>query len=203
MTRVLVATRNAGKFRELVPMLSAGGWQAIDLPTAGVVEAPHEAAMESHSTFEANALAKARHFFSISGIPTLADDSGLCIDALDGRPGVHSKRWSGRADLDGHVLDEANNAMLLAALAPSDPRGAAYVCAAAYVDDDDEVVCRGETRGRLLLAPRGEGGFGYDPYFWSAELAATFAEVTREEKARVSHRARAVSAILEALRARR
>jgi XTP/dITP diphosphohydrolase len=201
--RILVATRNAGKLRELVPMLLAGGWQPVELAAAGIVEAPHEAAIESHETFEANALAKARHFFSLSGIPTLADDSGLCVDALGGRPGVRSRRWSGRDDLEGRALDEANNAMLQAALGPDDPRGGAYVCAAAFVDAEDEVVCRAETRGTLLREPRGTGGFGYDPYFLSDELGATFAEGAPEEKARVSHRARAVDAIVAALRARR
>lgn len=203
MTRILVATRNAGKLRELVPMLEAEGWQAIDLSTAGIVEAPHEDAIESHETFEANALAKARHFFSISGIPTLADDSGLCVDALGGRPGVHSKRWSGRDDLAGPALDEANNAKLLASLPSGAPRGAGYVCAAAFVDAEDEIVRRGEVRGTIVDMPRGTGGFGYDPYFEADELGATFAEVSREAKARVSHRARAVAAILASLRARR
>lgn len=201
--RILVATRNAGKLRELVPMLRAAGWQPVDLATAGIVEASHEAGIESHGSFEANALAKARHFFSIGGIPTLADDSGLCVDALGGRPGVRSKRWSGRDDLEGRALDDANNAMLLSSLRPEDPRGGAYVCAAAFVDADDEVVGRGETRGMLLSQPRGAGGFGYDPYFLSDELGATFAEVSREAKARVSHRGRAVAAVLAALASRR
>ncbi len=203
MSRILVATRNRGKLRELLPLLEADGWEPVDLSAAGIVEAPAEDAIESHATFEANALAKARHFFAISGLPALADDSGLCVDALGGEPGVRSKRWSGRADLSGRALDEANNAKLLASLRSCDVRGAGYVCAAAYVDADDEIVRRGETRGVVLEAPRGSGGFGYDPYFLSDELGATFAEVSRDEKARVSHRARAVAAILLSLRARR
>ncbi|MBK6488014.1 MAG: non-canonical purine NTP pyrophosphatase [Gemmatimonadetes bacterium] len=203
MRRVLVATRSAGKLRELAPLLSEAGVHAIDLATAGIVEAPYEAAIESHETFEANALAKARYFAGRSGLPTLADDSGLCVDALGGRPGVRSKRWSGRLDLSGDALDAANNAMLASELsdldAGRDARGAAYVCAMAYVDDEREVVRRGETRGEVLVEPRGAGGFGYDPYFWSVDLGRSFAEVTREEKARVSHRARALAAILRAL----
>lgn len=206
MSRILVATRNRGKLRELLPLLESDGWEPIDLSAAGIVEAPAEDAIESHATFEANALAKARHFFAISGLPTLADDSGLSVDALGGEPGVRSKRWSGRADLAGPALDQANNAKLLGALAALGThagRGAGYVCAAAYVDADDEIVTRGETRGVLLDAPRGSGGFGYDPLFLSDDLGATFAEVSRDEKARVSHRARAVAAILASLRARR
>ncbi|MCC6928688.1 MAG: non-canonical purine NTP pyrophosphatase [Gemmatimonadaceae bacterium] len=197
--RLLLATRSAGKLRELAPLLREAGYVPVDLETAGIPEAPTESAIEAHDTFEANALAKARHFFAVSGIPTLADDSGLCVDALGGRPGVRSKRWSARHDLTGQALDDANNAALLAALTADMSRAAAYVCAAAYVDDDGELVRRGEVRGTILAEARGTGGFGYDPYFLSHELEQTFAEVTREEKARVSHRARAVRAVLSAL----
>ncbi len=203
MTRLLVATRSAGKLRELAPLLRAAGYTPIDLETAGIAEAQAEEAIEGHDTFEANALAKARHFFALSGIPTLADDSGLCVDALGGRPGVHSKRWSGRPDLRGQALDDANNALLLASLGDGEGRGAGYVCAAAFVDEERELVRRGETRGQIERAPRGAGGFGYDPLFRSDELGRTFAEVTREEKAAVSHRGRAVQAILDALGPRR
>lgn len=196
-----MATRSAGKLRELLPLLAEAGVHAIDLSTAGIVEAPFEDAIESHATFEANALAKARYFAGISGLPTLADDSGLCVDALGGRPGVRSKRWSGRVDLSGDALDAANNAVLVSEMSARDVRGASYVCAAAYVDDDQELVRRAETRGELLVEPRGGGGFGYDPHFWSVELGRSFAELTREEKACVSHRARAVAAILRDLAA--
>lgn len=199
MPRLLVATRSAGKLRELAPLLRAAGYVPIDLETAGIPEAPAEEAIEGHDSFESNALAKARHFFAVSGIPTLADDSGLCVDALGGGPGVRSKRWSGRADLRGQALDDANNAMLLAALGAGVPRTAGYVCAAAYVDDAREIVRRGETRGQIELAPRGRGGFGYDPLFRSDELGRTFGEVTREEKEAVSHRGRAVRSVLDAL----
>jgi XTP/dITP diphosphohydrolase len=196
---LLVATRSAGKLRELAPLIRAAGFHPVTLDAAGIAETAHEGAIEMHDTFEANALAKARHFHASSGIPTLADDSGLCVDALGGRPGVHSRRWSGRTDLRGQAQDDANNAMLLAALPPGAPRGAAYVCAAAYVDDEREVVRLGTVRGRILDAARGAGGFGYDPYFFSEELGRGFGEVTGAEKATVSHRARAVGALLEAL----
>ena len=203
MTRLLVATRSLGKLRELLPMLRAAGYTPIDLETAGIAEAPVEDAIEAHDTFEANALAKARHFHAISGLPTLADDSGLCVDALGGRPGVRSKRWSGRSDLSGQPLDDANNSMLQEALTPGLARGAGYVCAAAFVDGEGELVRRGETRGEIVHVAQGSGGFGYDPFFRSDELGRTFAEVSREEKATVSHRARAVRGLLEALESRR
>jgi len=197
--RLLVATRSAGKLRELAPLLRAAGFHPVTLDAAGLPETAHEAAIESHDTFEANALAKARHFHAISGMPTLADDSGLCVDALGGRPGVRSRRWSGRTDLEGAALDDANNALLLASLPCGAPRGAAYVCAAAYVDEAHEVVRVGSVRGEILEAARGREGFGYDPYFFSVELGRAFGEVTRDEKATVSHRARAVAALLASL----
>jgi len=203
MTRLLVATRSAGKLRELLPLLQEAGFTPIDLETAGVPVAPSEDAIESHETFEANALAKARHFFAISGMPTLADDSGLCVDALGGAPGVHSKRWSGATALVGQALDEANNAKLLDALGAGADRRAKYVCAAAYVDEDLEFVRRGESRGEILRVRSGDQGFGYDPFFFSAELHRAFGAVSRDEKATVSHRARAVRAVLDAVRARR
>lgn len=215
MRRLLVATRSAGKLRELAPLLRSAGFTPVNLETAGIPEAPCEDAIEGHDTFEANALAKARHFFAISGLPTLADDSGLCVDALGGAPGVRSKRWSGAAALrgaaalTGAALDAANNARLLAALGAPGSSGAGcvrtarYVCAAAYVDEEGELVRRGETAGRIEGAPRGSGGFGYDPLFWSDDLGKTFGEATREEKEGVSHRGRAVRGVLAALAARR
>jgi len=201
--RLLVATRSVGKRRELWPLLEAYGVSPIDLDAAGVVEMAHEAEVECHETFEGNALAKGRYFYGVSGLATLAEDSGLCVLALGGRPGVRSRRWSGRADLSGPALDEANNAQLLAELAGAGDRRASYVCVAVVVDEDGEVIGRGETRGTILEAPRGTGGFGYDPLFCSGELGRSFAEVSQEAKGEVSHRARAVSAVLAGLRGRR
>jgi len=203
--RVLLATRSMGKRREIEPMLCAQGWVVLDLAAAGCDERPEdEERLEGASTFAANALAKARHFHARSGLPTVADDSGLACDALDGAPGVRSKRWSARPDLTGRSLDEANNALLLRALAEAARRGAAsrvarYVCAAAYVDGVRAEVAQGETAGRILDGPAGTEGFGYDPLFWSDELQASFGFVSREEKARVSHRARAIAALLKKL----
>ena len=194
--RVLLATRSAGKLRELQPMFAAAGYEAIDLVAAGIPEQPNEDALESAATFEENALIKARHFHRLSGWPTVADDSGIAVDALGGAPGVRSKRWSGRDDLTGQALDDANNALLLERLGEAPNRAARYVCAAALCDGAREIVERGETEGAITRAPRGTGGFGYDPYFESSELGRTFGEVSLAEKARVSHRARAFAKLL-------
>jgi XTP/dITP diphosphohydrolase len=199
---VLVATRSAGKLRELRPLFERAGFTVVDLAEHGIDHEAAEDELERFETFEDNALAKARYFYEVSGgIATVADDSGLVVTALGGAPGVRSKRWSGRDDLGGRELDEANNAKLMSALAGGADRSAKYVCAAAFVGLDGEVVRLGETEGTLLAAPRGTGGFGYDPYFASRELGGrTFAEASREEKERVSHRGRAFRRLLEVLR---
>jgi len=200
---LLVATRSAGKLRELRPLLERAGFSPVDLPTVGIPEMPDEDALECFDTFEENALAKARHFHRVSGgLPTVADDSGLSVDALGGAPGVRSKRWSGRDDLRGQALDDANNAHLLAALERLEQRAARYICAAAFVDRSREVVARGETAGRITRVPSGRNGFGYDPYFESDELRMTFGQATREAKEAVSHRGRAFRALVAALERR-
>lgn len=184
-------------------MFEAAGLAVMDLHEAGFRESPQEEALEVFASFEENARAKARYFAAQWDGPVVADDSGLEVAALGGAPGVRSKRWSGRSDLSGQALDEANNAFLLATLAPHTDRRARYVCVAAYRRGETEIVTRGETSGRILATPRGQGGFGYDPYFLSDELGQTFAECDREEKARVSHRGRAFSAMIAQLRAQR
>ena len=194
--RILLATRSAGKLRELRPKFADAGFDVLDLRDAGIAERPDEESLESAETFEENALLKARYFAALSGLPTVADDSGIEVDALGGAPGVRSKRWSGRADLSGQPLDDANNALLLERLADAKSRRARYVCAAALREGDVELVERGETAGVITRAPRGQGGFGYDPYFESVELGRTFGEVSSGEKARVSHRARAFAKLL-------
>jgi len=180
-------------------MFADAGLTVIDLGAAGVPEMPDEADVERFETFEENALAKARHFFALTELATLADDSGLEVAALGGRPGVRSKRWSERADLDGPELDRANNAKLLGALRDEPDRRARYVCVAAYAGPGRELLRRGETEGRILEEPRGVGGFGYDPYFLSDDLGQSFGEASREDKERVSHRGRAFRALLQAL----
>jgi len=214
---VVVATRNGGKLAELAPMIAAAGFDAISLDAAGVSPSAVEDELECFDTFEENALAKARYFFArAAGRPVLADDSGLAVDALDGAPGVRSKRWSAllaaaaapaatRAGASAPALsastDAANNRALLDALARAGERGvhdrrARFVCVATIVWSGGAVSGRGEATGRILDGARGAGGFGYDPLFRSDELGKTFAEATREEKAIVSHRARAVGEVL-------
>jgi XTP/dITP diphosphohydrolase len=198
-SRALLATRSAGKLRELLPLFKAHGLDVIDLAAAGIVETADEDALEVFATFEENALAKARYFWRRSRRPTFADDSGLEVNALDEAPGVLSKRWSGRSDLTGQALDDENNRLLLERLRGASDRRARYVCAAAYVDGDRELVCRGETTGRIAESPSGANGFGYDPHFVSSELGRTFGEATREAKERVSHRGRAFRVLLSRL----
>lgn len=196
---ILLATRSAGKLRELRPLFAEHGIDVVDLDDIGLPESGSEDALEAFDTFEANALAKARYFHGVTGRATVADDSGLSVVALGGRPGVLSKRWSGRIDLTGQALDDENNRLLLEKLAGVPDRRASYVCAAAYVDGGREIVRRGEVSGTIVDDARGSGGFGYDPYFVADELGRTFGEVSREEKARVSHRARAFRALLAEL----
>jgi XTP/dITP diphosphohydrolase len=195
---LLLATRSAGKIRELRAMFAEAGMEVTDLNAVGVPESSAEDDLEIGSTYEENALAKARHFHRVTGLPTVADDSGIEVAALGGAPGVHSKRWSG-VPLTGEALDRANNELLLRRLGDTENRAARYVCVAAYCDSNEEFVERGETRGRVTRLPRGTGGFGYDPYFESDEIGCTFGEITMTEKARVSHRARAFGRLLQRL----
>jgi len=203
---VLVATRSAGKVRELRPIFAAFGVPTVSLEELGIDVEPAEEEIERFATFEENALAKARYFYEVSGgIATVADDSGLEVLALGGAPGVRSKRWS--RDLAGGALggptsgnvDAANNATLVRAVAGLDDRRARYVCAAAFVTLGRELVRRGEVAGSIVTEPRGQGGFGYDPYFLAAELGRTFGEATLTDKEQVSHRGRAFRALLEAV----
>ncbi|HEY0995161.1 MAG TPA: RdgB/HAM1 family non-canonical purine NTP pyrophosphatase [Gemmatimonadaceae bacterium] len=196
---ILLATRSAGKLRELRPLFAAAGLEVHDLEEMGIEEGDHEHGLEAFDTFEENALAKARHFHALTGRRVVADDSGLEVEALAGAPGVRSKRWSGRPGLTGTALDEANNTLLQRSLAGVADRRARYVCVAAYVDGARELVFRGEVRGTIASTRSGSGGFGYDPYFIADESGRSFGDMTREEKARISHRGRAFAALLEAL----
>jgi XTP/dITP diphosphohydrolase len=207
--RFLLATRSEGKLRELREIFSEFGLEAVDLATLGVPETARENNLEEFETFEENALAKARYFFDLNGgIPTFGDDSGMVVDALNGEPGVYSKRWSGREDLERFELDAANNAKLVARMRTARAeQGSAfsdtgrYISVAAFKDARGEVTRRGEIEGRVLTIPRGTGGFGYDPYFEAPELGGTFAESSIKNTAAGSHRARAFRALLGALRA--
>lgn len=193
---LLVATRNHGKLMELVPMIAAAGFRAMSLDDCAIADDPLEDGLEQFETFEENALAKAHYFFARSnGIAVLADDSGLVVEALDGEPGVRSKRWSG-SGASGVALESENNVKLLSALEGNGSRRARFVCAAAVVSATGTWVARGENSGRILERASGTSGFGYDPLFWSDALGKTFADATLEEKSQVSHRARAVAAVL-------
>jgi XTP/dITP diphosphohydrolase len=198
-TTILLGTRSDGKLRELRPLFAGVGMRVVSLDEIGLAETADEDALECHDTFEANALAKARYFAARSGgMPTVADDSGLVVSALDGEPGVRSKRWSGSAAV-GRELDAANNALLQQRLGGVVDRSARFVCAAALVYGGREVVCRGETLGHILDEPAGAGGFGYDPYFLSTDLGVSFAVASIAEKERVSHRGRAFAALVAEL----
>jgi len=196
---LLVATRNRKKLVELHRVLDTAGVSGVTLLSLTDVPAFDEAP-ETGATFEENALAKARDAHTATGLPSVADDSGLEVDALNGMPGVLSARWSGR-----HGDDDANTALLLGQLAdvPDERRGAAFVSACALVHgpaDDDAVVVRGEWRGAIVRAPRGDGGFGYDPVFLPDGSARTAAELSPQEKDAASHRGRALALLLPALR---
>lgn len=207
--RFLLATRSAGKLRELREIFSGFDLEVVDLSGLGIAETSAEDDLERYDNFEDNALAKARYFYELSGgLPTFGDDSGMCVDALHGEPGVYSKRWSGREDLDRTALDDANNAKLVTRMQDAlrdDPDGytdsARYISVAAFKDAAGERLQRGEIEGRVVLSPRGSGGFGYDPHFEVPELGGTYAEFSVENKAALSHRARAFRALLAALRA--
>ena len=190
--RLVVATGNFGKLREM-RILLGDRFDVVSMQELGL--APD--IDENGDTFEANALIKAEALMKLTGCATIADDSGLEVDALGGRPGVYSARYSGV-----HGDDEANNDKLLEELrdVPDEKRTARYGCAMALCRPGREpVVARGTCEGRILRERRGEGGFGYDPLFLSADFDKTFAEATMEEKNAVSHRARAIKALLELL----
>lgn len=193
---VLLATRNAHKLAELRRILSVEGIDGLTvLGLADVQQFPE--APETAATFEENALAKARDAFAATGLPAIADDSGIAVDALNGMPGVLSARWAGSAKDDG-----ANLRLLLDQLTdvPDERRGAAFVCSAALVTPDDEVVVRAEWTGRVAREPHGANGFGYDPIFVPDGHQVTSAQLAPEEKDRLSHRGSALRLLLPRLR---
>ena len=198
--RLLVATRNPGKVRELRDILAGyPQLELVGLEDLGVPESPDEDAVEAFETFEENALAKARYYAAITGTLTLADDSGICVDALGGAPGVRSRRFAGEVEARGTGQDEANNRHLLRLLAdvPPEARTARYVCAAALAGEGWDEVFVGTCDGVVLDGPRGTGGFGYDPLFFYPPLQQTLAELPAEEKFAVSHRGKALRAMIE------
>lgn len=188
MTSVVLASRNRKKLAELRRVLAplVPGIEVLGLDDV----APFDEPAETEPTFEGNALIKAHACFAATGLPSLADDSGICVDALNGMPGVLSARWSGAGD-------HANNQLLLTQLAdvPDERRGAAFVAAVALVWPGGEIVETGRMPGRILHAAQGNGGFGYDPLFAADGHELSNAELTPEQKDAISHRGRALRAL--------
>jgi len=192
MTRIVLASANAGKLREFHTLLADTGLEVIGQGELGI-----EAADEPHPTFIENALAKARHASARSGLPALADDSGLCVDALGGEPGVRSARFAGPG-----ATDAANNAELLRRLESVRDRQAHYVCVLVAVrapQDPEPLVADARWHGEILSERRGSSGFGYDPLFLLPTHGRTAAELTREEKNRISHRGLALRILVQQL----
>ncbi len=198
MSKVVLASNNAGKLKEFSAILSLAGVDMIPQGELGVPEAD-----EPYSTFVENALTKARNASRITGLPALADDSGLCVTALDGAPGVLSARF---ASLDGgEKSDLANNRHLVNLLATADDRSACYVAVLVYIrsaDDPMPIIAQGTWWGRIIDLPKGTNGFGYDAHFYVPDLAKTVAELDPAVKNRCSHRAQALKDLLHALRDR-
>ncbi len=194
---VLVATRSPHKLQEIRELLSDSPYEVVSLEELGEEERAEEEQIERFDSFEENALAKARYFHARTGRFTMADDSGLCVDALDGRPGVHTKRFAPEQLARRWGRAEANNRYLLEKLhgVPDEERTARYRCAIAAYDGSRSLIWTGRVEGRIAGDPRGTGGFGYDPLFIVPEYGKTFAELPAEVKNSMSHRARALEQV--------
>ena len=191
--KLVIASNNPGKLREIGQILAPLGIEVIPQSELGVSEAD-----EPHATFVENALAKARHAACRSGLPALADDSGICVDALGGAPGVVSARFAGEPK-----SDERNNRKLVELIGRENDRSAHYYCVMVLMrhgDDPQPLIAEGEWHGRILTAPRGSGGFGYDPLFLDPVSGKTGAELSAAQKNRISHRGKALAALLERLK---
>ncbi len=193
MKRLIIASGNKNKVREIREILG-GVFDVVSMKEAGV-ELTLE---ETGETFEQNARIKAKALYDVMKEPVLADDSGLCVDALGGAPGVYSARYAGEP-----CVDENNNKKLLKAMEGVEDRKARFVCAMAYYNgEDDNFTVRGEVSGRILASPSGGKGFGYDPLFFCDEIDLSFGTATSEQKNKVSHRARALNKMAEILKGR-
>jgi XTP/dITP diphosphohydrolase len=191
--RLILASNNAGKLKEFSQILAPLGFT---LHAQGEFDVPE--ADEPHATFVENALEKARHASRLTGLPALADDSGVCVNALGGAPGVYSARYAGEPKSDAR-----NNEKLIADLAAHDDKSAYYYCVLVYVrhaDDPQPVIADARWNGEISATPRGENGFGYDPHFWLPSLGKSAAELAPAEKNAVSHRGQALRALVEKLR---
>ncbi|MCA1979360.1 MAG: RdgB/HAM1 family non-canonical purine NTP pyrophosphatase [Thiobacillus sp.] len=194
MSQLVIASGNAGKLREIARILAPYGIEALPQSAFNVPDCP-----EPHVTFVENCLAKARHASRVSGLPALADDSGICVEALGGAPGVYSARYAGEPKSDAR-----NNEKLIADLHGVADRRAHYTCVMVYVrhpDDPEPVIAEGRWHGEIIDTPRGEGGFGYDPYFFVPQFGKTGAELGEDEKNAVSHRGIALRELVGKLKA--
>ncbi|MBI3901510.1 MAG: RdgB/HAM1 family non-canonical purine NTP pyrophosphatase [Nitrosomonadales bacterium] len=193
MQKLVIASNNPGKLREFQRMLAAFGIEVLTQAQLGISEAE-----EPHCTFVENALAKARHVSRESGLPALADDSGICVEALGGAPGVLSARYAG----DNPKSDQKNNEKLLQVMKGITGRRAHYYCVLVLVrhaDDPQPLIAEGEWHGEIGFEECGDGGFGYDPMFWLPQFGKMAAELSHDEKAQISHRAKALQTLLQRL----
>ncbi len=194
LEKLVIASNNQGKLREIGELLAPLAIDVVPQSAFNIGEAD-----EPHITFVENALAKARHASRCSGLPALADDSGICVSALGGAPGVNSARYAGEPR-----SDERNNLKLIEALKNQMDRRAYYYCVIVLVrhaDDPQPIIADGSWHGEIIDSPRGTGGFGYDPYFYLPELGKTSAELTAEQKNKISHRGQALAKLVELLQA--
>jgi XTP/dITP diphosphohydrolase len=199
MKRLVLASSNPGKLREFSEMLSPLGIEIVPQSQLGIPDAE-----EPHGTFVENALAKARHAARRSRLPSFADDSGICVASLDGGPGVHSARYAAESPAAGRdEQDRRNNEKLLKALRGKDDRRAHYYCVIVlmrHAEDPEPLIAEGTWRGEIVEAPRGENGFGYDPYFLVPDLARTAAELDPAQKNVISHRGKALRRLMARLK---
>ncbi len=194
MQKLVIASNNPGKLREFQFLLQPLGIEVLTQAQLGIAEAE-----EPHVTFVENALAKARHVSRLSGLPALSDDSGICVEALGGAPGVLSARYAG----DNPKSDARNNEKLLQVMQGITDRRAHYYCVLVllhHAGDPQPLIAEGEWHGEIGHEDRGDGGFGYDPLFWLPELGKTSAQLEREQKHAISHRGKALRALLEKLK---
>lgn len=197
MQKLVIASNNPGKLREFQYLLQPLGIEVLTQAQLGITEAE-----EPHLTFVENALAKARHVSAASGLPALADDSGICVTALGGAPGVQSARYAG----DNPKSDQRNNEKLLQEMQGVTDRRAHYYCVLVllhHADDPQPLIAEGEWHGEIAHEERGDGGFGYDPLFWLPEIGKMSAELPRDEKHAISHRGKAMKVLLDRLQSGR
>ncbi len=193
MRKLVIASNNPGKLREIGHLLEPLGLEVLPQSVFDISEAD-----EPYCTFIENALAKARHASRCSGLPALADDSGICVNVLNGQPGIHSARYAGEPK-----SDERNNQKLIEALTHQSDHNAHYYCVMVlvrHVDDPQPIIADGSWHGQIIPQPRGNGGFGYDPHFYLPELGVTSAELPLEQKNKISHRSQALIRLVESIK---